>query len=212
METPKQEGGSGTASPRGIAQAARTEAARVVLPEGTTFAVALEQTLSSKTSSPGDPVRARVVGAIRREGKLVVADGAEAHGVVTEVEGAGRVKGRASLAFKIHSIETVGGPRGIQTAMVAGELRAPGTKKRDAVTIAGSTAAGAALGEIIGDKPGLGAVIGGAAGTGAVIGGAAGTGAVLATKGKELTLERGTQIDFKLMSPLEVRVTRTLAD
>jgi len=169
----------------------------VVVPAGTTFTIAIDQALSSKTNSPGDPVKAHVVGGIRSGDELVVSDGAAAHGVVAEVEGSGRVSGRAILAMNITSLETVGGRQDVQTAMVEGKLRAEGTKKRDVATIVGGTAAGAVLGEILGDDAKLGAIIGGAAGTGVV----------LATKGKELNLDPGTQIDLKLVNPMTITVS-----
>jgi hypothetical protein len=169
----------------------------VVVSPGTTFTIALDQALSSKTNSTGDPVVAHVVGEIRsRDGELLVANGAAAHGVIAEVEGSGRVEGRAVLAMNITSIETVGGLEEVQTTMVEGKLRAQGTKKRDAATIVAGTAAGAVLGEILGDDAKLGAIIGAAGGTGVV----------LATKGEELNLEPGTQIDLKLVNPMTVTV------
>jgi len=174
----------------------------VTLPAGTTFTVALNHALSSENNSPGDPVRARVVGDIHRDGNLVVRDGAEARGQVSVAEGSGRVKGRARLAVKLTSIATVDGVKDVESTMLAGVLVAPGTKKRDAATIAGGTAAGAVLGEIIGDKPGLGAVIGGTAGTGVV----------LATKGKEVNLPAGARLKFKTQSPLEAEVPVAKAD
>jgi hypothetical protein len=166
----------------------------VTLPAGTSLTAALDNTLSSKSNSPGDPVRGRVVGNIVSDGKVVVRDGAQVRGVVSDVEGSGRVSGRARISVQLKSIETVDGVKNIQTSVVT--MVAPGTKKRDAAVIAGGTAAGAVLGEIIGDSPGKGAVIGGAAGTGVV----------LATKGKEITLPAGTRLRFTTKSPLEAEV------
>ena len=100
------------------------------------------------------------------------------------------------MAMEITALETEDGWKDVTGTMVAGMLVAPGTKKRDAATIAGGAAAGAVLGEIIGDKPGLGAVIGGAAGTGVVLG----------TKGKQITLPAGTHLEFRLAGPLAVKV------
>ena len=64
----------------------------------------------------------------------------------------------------------------------------------------------------IGGGAGIGAVIGGIVGgasgaaKGAAIGGAAGTGAVLATRGKEVELAAGTDLNTTLASPFDVRV------
>jgi len=84
--------------------------------------------------------------------------------------------------------------------MVDGTLEAKGTKKRDAAIIVGGAAAGAVIGEILGDAK-----------LGAIIGGAAGTGVVLATKGAELEVEPGTTLNLKLLKPLEVTVTKGYA-
>jgi hypothetical protein len=87
--------------------------------------------------------------------------------------------------------------RSAQTAMVEGSLKAPGTKARDVATIVGGAAAGAVLGEILGDAK-----------LGAIIGAAAGTGVVLATKGKEIELAPGYQLDLMLVQPLTVKMRR----
>jgi hypothetical protein len=165
------------------------------------FAIALDQSLSSKTNSAGDPVQAHVVNAVQSGGEVVIEDGAKIRGVVTEVDDSDRVKGRAFVALNFTSVETVAGPRHVETTMVDGTLEAKGTKKRDAAIIVGGAAAGAVIGEILGDSPTLGAIIGGAAGTGVV----------LATKGAELEVEPGTTLNLKLLKPLEVTVTKGYA-
>ncbi len=188
---------SGGSSRRGGGEPREAMAVTVTVPAGTQFTIALDQAVSSKTSRPGDPVRAHVVDAIRAEGETVVAAGASVQGAVAQVEGAGRITGRAVLAFNFTSLETAAGMRSVQTAMVEGSLKAPGTKARDAATIIGGAAAGAVLGEILGDAK-----------LGAIIGAAAGTGVVLATKGKEITLDPGDQLDLMLVQPLTVNVRR----
>jgi hypothetical protein len=199
-------GGGGSAARRDREPAPRepepARTAQVVVPNGTTFTISLDQPLSSKTSSPGQPVRAHLVSPLRSEGVTVASDGATVQGVVAEVEGSGRVSGRAIIGLNFTSIETVNGTERIQTTMVDGTLRAPGTKKRDVVTIVGGTAAGAVVGKILGDTK-----------LGAIIGAAAGTGVVLATKGEELELEPGYQLDLQLVQPLTVTVPeRMLSD
>ena len=64
---------------------------------------------------------------------------------------------------------------------------------------------GAAAGAVLGE------VIGGDAAKGAVIGGAAGTGVVLATKGKEVEIPAGTELQCTLAAPLAVTITKTIA-
>ena len=78
--------------------------------------------------------------------------------------------------------------------------QAPGTKKRDAATIAVPAGAGAVIGALTKGKKG--AAIGGA------IGGGAGTGVVLATRGKEVRLGRGAAVGVRLLEPLTISVPR----
>jgi hypothetical protein len=58
--------------------------------------------------------------------------------------------------------------------------------------------AGAVIGAVVGGKSG--------AAKGAAIGGAAGTGVVMATRGKEVRLEPGTDVSTRLAAPLTIRV------
>jgi hypothetical protein len=75
---------------------------------------------------------------------------------------------------------------------------AEATKGEDATKIGIGAGAGAVIGAVVGGKSG--------AGKGAAIGGAAGTGAVMATRGKEVRLEPGTDIPVRLAAPLAIRV------
>ena len=75
---------------------------------------------------------------------------------------------------------------------------AEATKGEDATKIAIGAGAGAVIGAVVGGKSG--------AAKGAVIGGAAGTGVVVATRGKEVRLDPGTDIPVKLAAPLSIRV------
>ncbi len=169
-----------------------TESAAVA--SGTTVWLSLGQPLSSKTARPGDPVTARVLGDVTADGKVVIRDGAMVRGKITQVEEAGRVKGRASLAFQFTEVETVRGNLPLSASLVEGSVQAPASKARDATKIGLGAAAGAILGEIIGDN----------AAAGAAIGGAAGAAIVLSTKGAELVLDAGTELQVALDEPLEV--------
>jgi Tfp pilus assembly protein PilF len=181
------------------APAPQTVTARVAAPAGTVMTIALDEPISSATAQVGQEVRAHVVGDVTVGQETLVRNGAAVKGKVTEAESSGRVKGRATLALGFTSVETTDGWRDIEAHMVDGTLKAPGTKKRDAATIGIGAAAGAVLGEILGDK----------AKTGAIIGGAAGTAVVLSTKGKEVELEPGTQLGLELDQELAVTITKT---
>ncbi len=186
-------------APKQAESEAPTVTSRVVAPTGTTITIAVDQAISSATAQVGQEVTAHVVGDVTVGRDTVIRNGAAVKGKVTQAESSGRVKGRATLALGFNSVETSAGWRDIEAHMVEGTLKAPGTKKRDAATVGIGAAAGAVLGEIIGDKAGLGAVIGGAAGTAVV----------LSTKGKEVQVEPGTQLGLELDQPLAITVTKT---
>ena len=73
------------------------------------------------------------------------------------------------------------------------------TKGEDATKVGVGAGIGAAIGGILGGGDG--------AAKGAAIGGAAGAGTVLATRGREVELASGTDIEASLASPLEVRIS-----
>lgn len=201
--------GGGTASSTETEEAAETaaEAAKspakavpvyreVTLPAGTTLRLDLTSGVASDSSRVEDAVRATVREPLVIEGQTVVPVGAALAGVVTDVAGSGRVKGRARIAYRFNSL-TVGDEQ-YDIATAPTSHLAPATKSEDATKIGVGAGAGAAIGAILGGGSG--------AAKGAVIGGAAGTGAVLATKGEEVRLGPGANVTTRLTAPLAVRV------
>jgi hypothetical protein len=152
--------------------------------------------VSSKTSSVEDPVNARLRRAIVVGGVTVVPAGATVSGHVVEATRAGRVKGRARVAFRFTSIRANDGRHTIGTSKISRE--APGTKKKDAQKIGIGAGAGAVVGAVTGG--GKGAAVGGA------LGAAGGTGVVLATRGDEIALGSGTMVTTRLTAPVTIRV------
>jgi hypothetical protein len=187
------------AAPRAEAAPARPPAPthrEVTLPEGTTLRLELKSAVASDTSGVEDAVRATLRQPVSIDGQTVLPEGAELAGVVTSVERAGRVKGRASVAYRFNSLTYDGERYDITTAQIAHEAEA--TKSEDATKIAIGAGAGAAIGALLGGGDG--------AAKGAAIGGAGGTGAVLATRGKEVRLGPGADVNTRLTAPLTVRV------
>jgi len=166
------------------------------LPVGTTLPLELKSTIASDVSEVEDTVRATVRTPVTIEGQEVLPIGTELAGHVTEAERAGRVKGRARLAFQFTSLRYDGERKSLRTDPVVQEAEA--TKGEDATKIGIGAGAGAVIGAVVGGKSG--------AAKGAAIGGAAGTGAVMATRGKEVRLEPGTDIAVRLAAPLSIRV------
>lgn len=168
----------------------------LTIPAGTTLSATLATPLASDTSKVEDTVRATLRSPVSVEGFELAPAGATIVGHVTKAEPAGKVKGRALLAFRFNSVDMSAGPENISTETITREAAA--TKGKDAAKIGVGAGAGAVIGGIIGGGSG--------AATGAAIGGGAGTATVLATKGDEVRLPAGTPVAVKLTSPLTIRV------
>jgi hypothetical protein len=188
---------AGAAAP--AVPAVSTDTREITLPAGTVLPVRLQSEVNSDTSRVEQPVRGTLRRAVVSRGVEVLPAGTVVLGHVTSAQHSGRVKGRASVAFRFSHIEVPGEGRvAIRTATVS--RLAPATKGEDAAKIGGAAAGGALIGGILGG--------GGGAAKGAAIGGGAGTGVVLATKGKEVHMPVGTAVSVRLTSPVAVRVAR----
>jgi hypothetical protein len=168
-------------------------------PAGTQFGVAIANPISSANATVGQEVTGRLTGNISDGENVIARSGAAVKGRVTQAKSSGRVSGRGELAIAFTSVETVNGWRDIDAPLAQGVMIAEGTKKQDAAKVGIGAAAGAVLGEIIADD----------AGKGAVVGGAAGAATVLATRGKQVELTAGSEVQAKLSAPLSVTITKT---
>lgn len=168
-------------------------------PAGTQFGVALAGPVSSANATVGQEVTGRLTGSISDGDNVIARSGAAVKGRVTQAKSSGRVSGRGELAIAFTSVETVNGWRDIDAPLAGGVMIAEGTKKQDAAKVGIGAAAGAVLGEIIADD----------AAKGAAVGGAAGAATVLATRGKQVELTAGSEVQAKLSAPLTVTITKT---
>lgn len=168
----------------------------VTLPAGTQLHLNLKSAIGSDTSHVEDAVVGELRQAVVVKGQSVLPVGTEVTGIVTNVARAGRVKGRAKIGLRFNSLRHQGERYSMQTAAIGRQAEA--TKGEDATKIGIGAGAGAALGAILGGGSG--------AAKGAAIGGAGGTGVVLATRGKEVRLGPGADLNTRLTAPLTVRV------
>jgi hypothetical protein len=152
--------------------------------------------LSTETAQVETPVAARLRRAVVVDGLTVFPAGSVFHGSVTEAERAGRVRGRSHLAFRFTEVEINGQRDPARTSTVSYEGEA--TKSEDATKVGVGAGVGAAIGGLLGGGSG--------AAKGAAIGGAAGAGAVLATRGRDVVLPAGSEVNATLSSPFEIRV------
>jgi hypothetical protein len=163
------------------------------VPAGTLLDVRLMTPIASDSSETEDAVRGRLAAPVVVEGVTAVPEGSELSGTVRDAKRSGRVKGRASVAFRFERLNVRGDRLAIRTALMS--YQAAADRSDDVKKGAIGGAAGAIVGGIVGG--GKGAAIG--AGVGA-------TGAVVATRGDEIRLGEGTALRVTLQAPLKVIV------
>jgi hypothetical protein len=173
----------------------RPFARTIVVPAETVIAVVTDEALSSKTSTSGQRFQATVEAPVEVDGKVVIAKGAHATGMVKDAKPAGRFKGGSALELTLISVEAEGKDYEIQTSSPT--LTHKGKGKRTAALTGGGAAGGALIGGLAGG--GKGAVIGG------LIGAAAGAGGSAFTGKADVVIPAESGLSFKLLQPLEVK-------
>jgi hypothetical protein len=185
------------AAPPAPAPAPRPQFRDVTIPAGTALPLELTTAISSATATVEMPVTARLREAIVIDGETAIPAGSTLHGEVFEVDRAGRVRGRAHVAVRFNEVRMQGTSEDLRTDPVI--FQGEATKGEDATKVGVGAGIGAAIGGLLGGGDG--------AAKGAAIGGAAGAGTVLATRGREVNLASGTDIEATLASPFDVRVS-----
>lgn len=185
----------------------------LVVPVNTTIPLELRSAINSRTAYAGQAVYCDTVYPIVVHNRVVIPVGSYVKGRVTQVARPGRVKGKAQLGLRFDEITL---PNGVTKSLRAvlsgfggngnegfkpkeGKIQGESSKGKDAEVIAVSGAEGAGIGSIAG-------ISGGHSGVGAGVGGAAGALGglvyVLATRGKEIVLPQGTNLELQLAAPL----------
>ena len=172
----------------------------VTVPADTSLRVSLTTAVASDTSAVEDRVTGSIVRDVIVEGEPVIPAGSRVNGEVTLAQPSAKVKGRAALTLRFHTVTI--GSRSYDIAAEPVRREAQGTKKKDARDIGIGAGAGAVIGGIIGGGKG--------AGIGAAVGGGAGATKVLVTKGAEVRLPSGTIVTTRLDSPLVVEMPRSV--
>lgn len=202
--SPAAAAGMGPAGGQALAQQPAPAAAapavpafrEVVIRAGTPLKLRLTTEVASDTSRAEDPVRAALAAPVSVDGAVAVPEGAAVSGSVLTVQQSGKVKGRASIAFRFERLSAWDERYDVRTERVS--RLAPATKRKDATKVGVGAGAGALIGAIAGG--GKGAAIGTAVGAGA------GAGAVVATRGDEVRVPAGTMLTVTLTEPLTIRV------
>ncbi|HUR34905.1 MAG TPA: hypothetical protein VM032_13980 [Vicinamibacterales bacterium] len=158
-----------------------------------------ETTLSSERARIEDRVEARVVRDVRVGGQVAIPAGTRALGSVVVVERGGKMRDRARLGIRFHTLALADGTRlPITTETIYRYGDAPGNGS--AAKIGGGAVAGAILGAIIGG--GKGAAIG------ATTGAAGGSAAVMSGDRSEAVFASGAEVTARILAPVTVTVDR----
>jgi hypothetical protein len=171
----------------------------VIVPASSVIGLQVTTTLSTERAQVEDKVEARVTRDVISAGRIAIPAGARVLGSVTVVERGGKVKDRARLGVRFHTLVLADGSQyALRTDGIFREGESP--TGESARKIGGAAVGGAILGAIIGG--GKGAAIGGATGA------AGGTAAVMAGGRNAATLPSGTVVNVRLTSPLAVELRK----
>jgi type IV secretory pathway VirB10-like protein len=155
--------------------------------------------LSSERSRVEDRVDARVTRDVMADGRVAIPAGARVIGSVTAVERGGKMKERARLGVRFHTLVLADGrevPLRTETIYREGESPTGDSARK----IGGAAVGGAILGAIMGGGKGAAA--------GATIGAAGGTAAVMAGDRNAATLPTGTVVTVRLSAPATLEVEK----
>jgi hypothetical protein len=180
-----------------------SEGKMITVPAGTKVPLVLKQGISTKNAKVGDHVYLQTNFPFVMDGRMVIPEGTYVQGEITNVNRAGRVKGRAEVMMHFSTLifpngYTVSLPGAVDSAPGArnedvkskeGKIEHEGEKGKDAGTIAKTAGAGAGLGGLAtGTLQGVG--------IGSGIGAVAGLATVLLSRGSDVRLEPGTAVEM----------------
>jgi hypothetical protein len=171
----------------------------LTVPADAVLGLQVERTISSELARVEDRVEARVTRDVRVNDRIAIPAGATARGSVTEVDRGSKVRGRARLAVRFHTIVLADGTElALKTDPIVREGESNG--KESAAKVGGAAVGGAILGAILGG--GKGAAIG--AGVGAGAGGAA----VMTNDRNPATFLAGSTVTVRMQAPVTVTVQK----
>ena len=171
----------------------------LMIPTSAVIGLEVETTVSSESAEVEDRVNARVTRDVLADGRVAIPSGSRMIGAVTLVERGGKIKERARLGVRFHTLVLADGRQvDLRTDTIYREgdsVSSESTKK-----IGGAAIGGAVLGAIMGG--GKGALLGGAAGA------AGGTAVVMAGGRNSATLPSGTVVTARVTNPASIEVEK----
>lgn len=187
---------------------------KIVVPKDTTIPMILMNTINTKSAFVGQFIYCESIFPITVGNQIIIPKGTSIRGSVTEVVRPGHVKGRAQIGLRFDEMILPNGTTRHLRATLSGfgsagddkfkpkegQIEGGGSKAKDAGTIARTTLPGAEIGTIVGATKGS-AIEG--LGIGSAIGAATGVAWVLATRGKDIVLPYGTNLELQLLQPVD---------
>lgn len=171
----------------------------LVIPTDSVIGLQIDTAVTTERAKVEDAVLARVTRDVKVGDRVAIPAGARAEGSITLVERGGRLKDRARLGIRFHSVVLADGTKlNLDTETIYRDGDSPA--KESAAKIGGATVGGAILGAIFGGKKG--AAIGGA------VGAAGGGAAVAASDPNPAALPAGTTVTARISSPVTVTVEK----
>lgn len=196
---PVEQAGPVETAPEPGPQAAIPELVDLIVPADSVLGLQVERAISSEGAQVEDRVEARVTRDVRVDGRVAIPAGAVVQGSVTDVVRGGKIRERARLGIRFHTILLADGTRlNIRTDTITRQGQAPAAES--SAKIGGAAAGGAILGAILGG--GRGAAIGGA------IGAAGGTAATMAGGRNPAVLSAGTTLSVRIQQPVTVTIEK----
>ena len=178
---------------------ARPAFVEVVIPSSSVVGLNVQTSITSETAHVEDRVEARVTRDVMADGRVAIPAGTRVLGDVTLVERGGKMKDKARLGVRFHTLVLADNSQvPFRTDAIFREGASPGNEASR--KIGGAAIGGAILGAIIGGAKG--AAIGGATGA------AGGSAVVMAGDRNAATLPAGTIVTVRLNAPVTVDVER----
>lgn len=172
---------------------------QLVIPSSSVIGLRVETPLSTERTRVEDRVDARVTRDVLADGRVAVPAGTRAVGSVVLVEPGGKMRDRARLGVRFHTLILDDGTElPVTTEAIYREGESPSTESTR--KIGGAAIGGAILGAIIGGKKG--AIVGSATGA------AGGAAVVMAGDRNAATLPAGSIVTIRLAAPVEVEVEK----
>jgi hypothetical protein len=181
----------------------------ITLAQGTGISLQLNDHLSTKNNSEGDPFSAIVIKPVYQGEHLIIPKGSTITGSISRIVRPGRFGGKATMNLLFYSISVPGrGVLPLTASLVKidsagdgsvgneGAVEQKSSRTGDVGRVLGPTAAGGAIGGGIGGGKG--------AGIGAGVGAAVGLGSIFMTRGKDLEMRKGATMEISLDRPLPV--------